>query len=79
MQDEINLNNVVCVKANKLTKGCIVKMKASSGMQGYGNAQCVSSVCEPLGEISLFGHNQNYKSYDVAEILDYPFIEAVDS
>ena len=66
---------VSCVKATKLKKGCVVKMKASSGMTGYGNAQCISSVCEPLGEISLYGHNQHYKDYDVEEVIEYPFIE----
>lgn len=53
----------------KLGKGAVVKMKARSGMIGYGNLQCVSSYCEPLGEISLYGHNQHYKDYDVEEIL----------
>jgi hypothetical protein len=66
---------VSCVKATKLKKGCVVKMKASSGMTGYGNAQCISSVCEPLGEISLYGHNQHYKDYDVEKVIEYPFIE----
>lgn len=47
-------------------------MKASSGMQGYGNAQCVSSVTKELGSISLYGHNQHYNDYDVAEILSSP-------
>jgi len=59
-------------RANKLTRGCVVKMKASSGLVGYGNEQCVSGVCEPLGTLSLFGHNQHYKTYDVAEIVEYP-------
>jgi hypothetical protein len=59
-------------KTQKLTKGCVVLMKASSGLQGYGNAQCVSNVCEPLGEISLYGHNQCYKTYDIQKIIEYP-------
>ena len=41
-------------RADKLTKGCVVYMKASSGMLGYGNAQCVSSVCDPLDSIRLY-------------------------
>lgn len=58
--------------AKELTRGCVVKMKASSGLVGYGNEQCVSSVCEPLGTLSLFGHNEHYKLYDVAEIVEHP-------
>jgi len=56
----------------KITKGCVVYMSSKSGCVGYGNPQCVSSVCEPLGEISLYGHNQHYKIYDVREIIEYP-------
>jgi hypothetical protein len=59
-------------KIQKLTKGCVVLMKASSGLQGYGNAQCISNVCEPLDEISLYGHNQCYKTYDIQKIIEYP-------
>jgi hypothetical protein len=55
-----------------LVKGCVVKMKSSSGMVGWGNVQCVSSVCEELGTLSLYGHNQHYKTYDVAEIVEHP-------
>jgi len=55
-----------------LTRGCVVRMKETSGLVGYGNEQCVSSVCEPLGTLSLFGHNQHYKIYDVAEIVERP-------
>lgn len=65
-----------CVKATRLTKGCVVMMKSNSGLVGYGNPQCVSSICEPLGTISLYGHNQHYKDYDVEKIIDYPFIES---
>ena len=61
-----------------ITRGCVVMMKASSGLRGYGNEQCVSSVCEPLGTISLFGHNQHYKIYDVAKIIEYPNAEKPD-
>ena len=66
-QNESDLveQGVSCVKATKLTKGCVVMMKSSSKLVGYGNPQCVSSVCEPLGTISLYGHNQHYKDYDV--------------
>ena len=66
---------VSCIRATKLTKGCVVMMKGSSGMVGYGNAQCVSSVCEQLGTISLYAHNKHYKDYDVDKVLEYPFIE----
>ncbi|KKM17688.1 hypothetical protein LCGC14_1673280 [marine sediment metagenome] len=59
-------------QAKTLTRGCIVFMKASSGLVGYGNAQCVSSVCEPLGGIGLFGHNQQYKIRDIEKIVEYP-------
>ena len=47
-------------------------MSSDSGCPGYGNPQCVKSVCEPLGELSLYGHNQSYKTYDVREIVEYP-------
>ena len=59
-------------QAKTLTRGCIVFMKASSGLVGYGNGQCVSSVCEPLGGIGLFGHNQQYKIHDIEKIAEYP-------
>lgn len=66
---------VSCVRADKLVRGCVVMMKGSSGLQGYGNPQCVSSVWETLDEISLYGHNQHYKTWDVAKVLEYPFIQ----
>lgn len=66
---------VGCVRAAKLIKGCVVMMKAGSGIIGYGDPQCVSSVCEPLDEISLYGHNQLYKTWDIQKIVEYPFIE----
>jgi hypothetical protein len=50
----------------------VVKMKSSSGMDGWGNPQCVSSYCEPLGTVFLFGHNQGYHDYDVLEIVEHP-------
>lgn len=58
-----------------LMRGCVVMMKKSSGMKGYGNEQCISNVCEPINEISLFGHNQCYKTWDISEILEYPLLE----
>jgi hypothetical protein len=58
----------------ELVRGCVVRMRASSGLVGYGNDQCVSNVCKPLGEISLFGHNQHYKIYDIAEVIEYPTV-----
>jgi hypothetical protein len=48
-------------------------MKAESKLPGYGNAQCVSDVCEPLGTIGLYGHNQHYNIYDISKIIEYPF------
>lgn len=59
-------------------RGCIVKMKPGT-CEGSGNEQCISSVVEPLDEISLFGHNQHYKTYDVAEIVSHPDIRQVAS
>ena len=53
----------------KVKKGDVVYMSKDSGCIGYGNPQCVSSVCEPLGEIGLYGHNQHYKIYDIKEIV----------
>jgi len=58
----------------KLVKGCTVYMSANSGCIGYGNIQCISNVCEPLGEISLYGHNQSYKIRDIKEIVSFPVI-----
>ncbi len=49
----------------------MVFMKASSGLSGYGNAQCISDVHhKSLGTISLYGHNQHYKTYDIDRIID---------
>ncbi len=62
-------------KERALIRGCVVRMKSSSGLVGYGNEQCVSSVCDPLETLSLFGHNQHYKIYDVAEVIEYPAVE----
>lgn len=56
----------------QVQKGCVVFMKASSGMAGYGNAQCISGYCEPLGEISLYGHNENYKTHDIDRVVESP-------
>ncbi len=61
--------------SKKLTRGCVVFMKASSGLTGYGNGQCVSSICEQLGTISLFGHNQNYSISDIDRIAEYSLQE----
>lgn len=58
--------------SEELTIGCVVFMKASSGLTGYGNAQCVSDVCEPLGTVSLYGHNKHYKIYDIDRVVEYP-------
>ena len=63
---------------SEFTKGDVVFMKASSGMMGYGNAQCISEVhSEQLGTISLYGHNQHYKTYDIARVVEHnPLIAA---
>ncbi len=65
------------MKFTKLTKGCIVFMKGSSGLVGYGNAQCISDVHhESLGTISLYGHNQHYKAYDIDRVVERPAAKA---
>jgi len=53
----------------KLRKGDIVLMKKESGLIGCGNPQCISSYCEELGTISLYGHNQHYKDYHVDRVI----------
>jgi len=58
--------------SKELTKGCVVYMNPDSGMKGYGNTQCVSWVSHELGELSLYGHNEHYKTYDVRGIVEYP-------
>ena len=60
-------------REDRLVKGCVVMMSASSGLVGYGNSQCVSSVCEPLGEVFLYGHNESYKISDIEKIIEYPY------
>jgi hypothetical protein len=71
------VNGSLCgsARASKLTTGCTVYMNGSSGCVGYGNIQCVSGVCEPLGEVSLYGHNQAYNIGDIKEIVSYPLAE----
>lgn len=56
----------------EIKKGCVVYMNADSGMKGYGNPQCVSWVSHEIGELSLYGHNEHYKTYDVREVVEYP-------
>lgn len=58
-----------------LKRGDVVFMKPST-CEGWGNEQCISGVCEPLGEISLFGHNQAYKTYDVARVVSGEDLDA---
>ena len=59
--------------SKELKKGCVVFMKAESGLCGYGNAQCINEVHhESLGTIGLYGHNQHYKTYDIAKVVSYP-------
>ena len=67
-------SNTANVREKKLTKGCVIMMKGCSGITGYGNPQCISWVSEELGELSLYGHNQHYKTYDVDKVLEYPII-----
>jgi hypothetical protein len=66
---------VSCIRATQIVKGCVVIMSGESGMKGYGNPQSVSKVCEPLGELSLYGHNQHYKIHHVLKVIEYPLIE----
>jgi len=55
-----------------LEKGTVVLMKASSGLKGYGNYQCVSWYSPEIGELSLYGHNEHYHDYDVEKIIETP-------
>ncbi len=64
--------------SKKVTRGCVVFMKASSGLTDYGNGQCVSGVCEQLGTISLFDHNQNYSMSDIDRIAEYSLQAELD-
>lgn len=50
-------------------------MKENSGLVGWGNPQCISWVSEEIGEISLYGHNEHYHTYDVARVVSYPIEE----
>lgn len=54
---------------DKLKPFDVVMMKPNTCV-GYGNAQCIKDVCEELSEISLFGHNQCYKTWDVEKVID---------
>lgn len=56
----------------EITKGSVVYMKKESGLEGYGNPQCVSWVSDEIGELSLYGHNEHYKTYDVREVIESP-------
>jgi len=59
----------------KIVKGSVVLMKKESGLVGYGNYQCVSWVSDEIGELSLYGHNEHYKNYDVEKIIESPLPE----
>ena len=63
-------------REKKLSKGCVVYMNAGSGCIGHGNVQCVSWVSHEIGELSLYGHNQNYKTHEVREVVEYPLMES---
>lgn len=63
--------------SEELKQGCVVFMNESSGLTGWGNAQCVSSVMVPLGEIGLYGHNQIYSMSDIDKIVSYPCEELI--
>ena len=52
-----------------IKQGTEVFMSAESGVVGYGNVQCVKSVCEPLGEISLYGQNICPKIHHISKTL----------
>lgn len=60
----------------KIEKGCEVMMGAESGCVGYGNIQCVKEVCEPLGTVALYGHNQHYNIHDIRKVVSYPAKES---
>ena len=62
--------------SEELKKGCVVFLKASSGLVGYGNAQCVREVHhKSLGTIGLYGHNQHYKTDDIEKVVECPDAE----
>ena len=61
----------------KLEKGVEVFVNSNFGIQGYGNVQCVRTYTQELGSISLYGHNENGKDYNVIKILGKPITLAV--
>ena len=52
----------------ELNRGDIVKLKPNA-CEGWGNEQCISNVCEPLNQISLFGHNQHIRTGDIDKVI----------
>ena len=56
----------------RLERGCEVRVSKDFGIQGYENVQCVKRYSEALGEVSLYGHNECGKSYNVVEIVGLP-------
>jgi len=76
---ESALSDLLCERATKLTRGCVIFMNAESGVPGYGNVQCVQEVNEQLGVISLFGHNQHCKIRNIKKVIEYPLVEIIDT
>ena len=60
-----------------LEKGVEVFVNSDFGIQGYGNVQCVQTYTPENGEVSLYGHNENGKSYNIKTILGKPITLAV--
>ena len=60
-----------------LEKGVEVFVNSDFGIQGYGNVQCVQTYTPENGEVSLYGHNENGKSYNIKTILGKPITLSV--
>lgn len=51
-----------------LKRGMVVRMREGSCL-GWRNDQCISDVTNEIGEVSLFGHNEIYKTHQVEEVI----------
>jgi len=60
-----------------LGKGMAVFVNADFGIQGYGNVQCVETYTPETGEISLYGQNEDGRSYNIKTILGHPITLSV--
>ena len=56
----------------ELKKGCEVFVNSHFGIEGYGNIQCVKNYCKELGTVSLYGHNECGKDYDIDRVIVSP-------